>query len=132
MFTIQLNHKFGAVILYRAWVRNALPDEVALGGELWVVRKLPFPVPDNWREWLGSIQCRQIEESNLLVVSTRASKNPDIVDHENRTLSSRAQRLFRTLLLLGPLKYENGFLVTGTNRSGVVDIRQFGPLDLSF
>ena len=57
--------------------------EIAPGLLVWTTdRKLP--IPDHWREWLGTVRAGEIEGSNLILLSKMQSSGPDILDAENQ------------------------------------------------
>jgi hypothetical protein len=45
-----------------------------------------FEIPSHWREWLGSIRAREVEDCNLFLLSKLRSASPDVLDGENKEL----------------------------------------------
>ncbi|MDR3489809.1 MAG: hypothetical protein P4M05_33585 [Bradyrhizobium sp.] len=58
-----------------------------------------FTVPSHWREWLGTIRVEEIEACNLFLLSTQASRKPDILDEEHQLLDRRVWHFYVGLLL---------------------------------
>ena len=45
---------------------------------LWVLANTTFNIPPHWREWLGSIRAREVENSNLFLLSKMPSSRPNV------------------------------------------------------
>src|SRR5712671_3941346 len=58
-----------------------------------------FKIPDEWREWLGSIRVEEVEACDLFIVAKLKSETPDILDGENILLTNRLWAFYRGLLL---------------------------------
>jgi hypothetical protein len=129
-FQILQGEKFAALALSRAWTQG-LAGQTHLGSGLWVLTQPPVDVGGAWREWIGSIRADEIADANLWFLAKRPSKTPGVVDQENNDLKDdEVWRLFLACLLIGPLWYEGGYLMTGGNAEGNSVVRQFSDAEL--
>jgi len=61
MSLIPLHSKFSCIALRSARVGKPLGLEpISLGGGLWGVGGIPFDLQDPWKEWLGSLQSKEV------------------------------------------------------------------------
>ena len=61
-----------------------------IASDLWVLADdTTFNTPPYWREWLGSLRAREVEDCNLFLLSKLASSTPDVLDAENQKLQQR-------------------------------------------
>jgi len=98
---IKPKQKFSFVAL-SANVEDALPQHMPLRPGLWVTRRLPIALDEEWRKWIGSIRAERIaEDCNLFLCAVMDSAEPDVLDHENKQLDSASMRLFDGLMLAG-------------------------------
>jgi hypothetical protein len=97
---------------------------------LWALADTAFVVPENWREWLGSIRAREVEDCNLFLLSKQTSSTPDILDDENNRLQQRVWNFYVGLLLASTFAPAyKPVVLTGVRRAGEIDIRQQQDLD---
>ena len=90
-----------------------------------------FKVPDEWREWLGSIRVEEVEACDLFIVAKIKSKTPDILDGENIQLNGRVWRFYCGLLLSSKFSTAHKPVVlSGSCRDGEVGLRQIQDLDV--
>lgn len=126
-FEIVAGEKFAALVLVRASA-GRFDTPLDLGGGLWATSSPPVDIGTIWREWVGSIASRRIEEGNLWLIARRPSAAPEILDQENRDLKDDVWHLFLGLLLLGTPSYEGGYLLTGAHVHGAPDVRQYSEI----
>jgi hypothetical protein len=123
------NEKFGIVVVSDAFVEN-LPKEVELSEDTWVTCSIPFEVDDNWRDWIGSIQSKRIEKSNLFIISKAPSNTPKVLDGENQRLQDKAYKVYFGLLLTDYFHtYDRPIQLTGSKWDIGIDVRSIGVMD---
>jgi hypothetical protein len=92
---------------------------------LWSLADTAFVIPENWRDWLGSIRAREVEDCNLFLLSKQTSSTPDILDQENNRLKQRAWNFYVGLLLESTFALAHKpVMLTGVRQAGEIDIRQ--------
>ena len=97
---------------------------------LWVWTDQKFDLPDQWREWLGSIRSGEIEGCNLALLSKMQSSTPDVLDGENQQLQANVWGFYLGLLLSSTFTpARRPIALTGSRRSGVIGVRQESTLD---
>jgi hypothetical protein len=120
--------KYGLVGL-SVKVEGPIPQGT-ISPNLRVLADTTFDVPPNWQEWLGSIRAREVENCNLLLLSKQLSSTPDILDGENEKLKQRVWNFYVGLLLASRFApAHKPVMLTGSRRSGEIDIRQQLDLD---
>ncbi len=98
--------------------------------KLWILANAAFNVPPHWREWLGSIRAREVEECNLFLLSKLASLTPDVLDAENQKLQQRVSNFYIGLLLANTFApAHRPVMLTGSRRDGEIDVRQQQDFD---
>jgi hypothetical protein len=84
-----------------------------------------FSVPPEWREWLGSIRCREVEGCNLFLLSKLVSATPGVLDAENQKLQQRVSNFYAGLLLASPFApAHRPVMLTGSRQDGEIGLRQ--------
>jgi hypothetical protein len=68
----------------------------------WAFSDERFDIPPHWHEWLGTIRTREVEDSNLFLLSKMRSQAPDIIDAETAELKRHAGHFYVGLLLASP------------------------------
>ncbi|MGO8909752.1 MAG: hypothetical protein ACLQDM_10600 [Bradyrhizobium sp.] len=98
---------------------------------LWVVTDTRFEFPSQWKEWLGTIRCQEIERSNLFLLSKVESQQLGDLDAENTKLQHNVIHFYAGLLLASRFatSYEP-VMLTGSRRDGEVGIRQKNDFDI--
>ncbi len=95
-----------------------------------IIGESDFTIPDEWREWLGSIRVEEVEACDLFIAAKVRSATPDVLDGENILLSNRVWGFYRGLLLSSTFATAHKPVVlTGSCRDGVVGLRQQQDLD---
>jgi hypothetical protein len=111
-------------------VRTDIRSELTIRPGTIAVKKLPFPLENHWRLWLGAMQASNLENCNLFLVSIRASGWRDgqlavfggDLDSE---LMDHIGGIFAFLRIVGPIEYTDAFLVAGHVEDGRLDLRHF-------
>ncbi|MEW6543386.1 MAG: hypothetical protein AB1411_07230 [Nitrospirota bacterium] len=133
MISIPPGSKYAALALPIRHLRQRMSDSVSLGSELYATRTLPFPLPDHWKEWLGTIQAEALKSANFFLLTHAASKNPEVLDQENKDLIEKIHQLYFGFLIAGPyVGHDDGLLMTGTRQESEVDVRQIQHYDPVF
>jgi hypothetical protein len=90
-----------------------------------------FGIPEEWREWLGSIRVKQVEACDLFVAAKVTSATPDILDGENTQLTNRVWSFYCGLLLSSTFATAHKPVIfTGSCRDGAIGLRQQQDLDV--
>lgn len=101
-----------------------------LGPHFQMIGAADFMVPDEWREWLGSIRIEEVEDCDLFVACKLNSATPDILDGENILLINRLWDFWRGLLLSSTFATAHKpVILTGSCRDGEVGVRQIHDLE---
>jgi hypothetical protein len=102
-----------------------------VGPGLWAWTDQTLDVPAHWREWLGSIRAKQIENCNLVLLSKMPSQTPEILDAENQSLQRRAWGFYQGLLLSSTSTPSHApILLTGSCYDGEIGVRQESSIDI--
>jgi hypothetical protein len=89
-----------------------------------------FKVPDEWREWLGSIRVEEVEACDLFIAAKLKSAAPEILDGENQLLTQRLWGFYRGLLLSSTFAAAHKpVILTGSCAEGEIGLRQQQDLD---
>jgi hypothetical protein len=95
-----------------------------------VLADTKFSMLSNWREWLGSIRAKEVEDCNLFLLSNLASSAPSVLDGENQKLQQRVWNFYVGLLLASPFApAHKPVMLTGSRRDGEIDLRQQQDFD---
>lgn len=125
---LSVGQKYGAVALRPFEVKD-LPEETEVLQGVYVLRELPFGIPEHWKEWIGSLQVDRLTECDLFVVAVGPSETPDILDQENQKLERCAQGVYWGLVFADFFRCTGEpITLTGANREGKVDARSLGRL----
>lgn len=97
-----------------------------------IKQQIENPNSEHWPKWIGSIRWETICENKLVLSSWVKTETPDILNGENKDVSSKVANIFRLLPLAGSFipPWTETFLLTGHGtytQNGVVaeDIRSF-------
>jgi hypothetical protein len=89
-----------------------------------------FRIPNEWREWLGSIRVEEVEACDLFIAAKLKSAAPDVLDGENILLTNRLWAFYRGLLLSSTFATaEKPVILTGSCRDGEIGFRQQQDID---
>ena len=111
-------------------VHTAFPDDrnyrYQLSDGTWILGRMPVALDADWKEWVGTIQLKQLENSNLIIMYSEASTVPGVLDEHHERLKKRLSQTFSLLQLSGVLEYEGANLLSGSFLEGKLEIRQMG------
>ncbi|OMI09501.1 hypothetical protein BSN85_16370 [Bradyrhizobium brasilense] len=113
-------------------VKVSDPDlgRLNLGPHFQVIGGREFTIPDEWREWLGSIRIEEVEGCDLFIMTKMKSATPEVLDDENQMLTNRLWGFYRGLLLSSTFATAHKpVILTGACHSGEVGLRQQQDLD---
>ena len=97
---------------------------------LWVLADTKFDIPPHWRDWLGTIRAKEVEDCNLLLISKLPSSKPGVLDEENQLLQQRVSNFYVGLLLARTFApAHKPVMLSGSRWDGEVDIRQQHDFD---
>jgi len=122
------NCKFAALAVQN--VRTDVRSELTIRPGTIAVTKLPFPLENHWRLWLGAMQSSNLENCNLFLVSVATSGWPEgqlavFGGHVDSELMDSLGGLFAFLRVVGAIEYTDAFMVAGHVEDGRQDIRHF-------
>jgi hypothetical protein len=127
---IRPNQKY-ALIAMRTIVPHLTPNEFGVADGLWASCSVPFKIDDPWKEWIGSIRLRALENSNLVLVATAPAtpSSVGVLDGENQHLSKKISWLYQALLLTGGITvFDQPMLLTGAYEGDRLTVRQLQQL----
>ncbi len=115
--------KFACITIKNLW--HKLPSNANSQLNDYISFKLNLPEMDKepWKEWLG-LDWSDIEESNAIILAEKSTKNPDVMDGENESLKTLCLRTWQSLQVTGSFEIDSAFLLTGSIKNQVLDIRQ--------
>jgi hypothetical protein len=90
----------------------------------WAFSDARFDMPGHWRDWLGEIRTKEVEGSNLFLLSKMLSWNPDVLDAETVELKRHAGLLYAGLLLASSFfPAHKPVLLAGYRLNGEINVR---------
>jgi hypothetical protein len=119
--------KFSCVALRGASIDELGDAPIRLEVCIWAAPWVPFELEDVWKEWIGSLQSKELLGANLWILAVAPSANPGVLDEENEVLRATAERVFFGLVLQG-MRYDRGYVLSGAHHEESVDVRQFSTL----
>lgn len=120
------NSKFAAIALDDA--TSHLTDVVCVGNGVFFCPKAPFEVDPQWQKWIGTLRTKEIERANLVLLVSRASSKPKVLDHENQELEWVALLLWWSVLIVGVPAYTALNVASGGKLEDEIQIRQVSRL----
>jgi len=123
------NCKFAILAMHNG--RVDVPDNLVLQDDTGVWEVSPFLLEDPWRDWLGSIEFEKVNACNLFLVRSSTSGWPEgelaiAGDALSTSLQREVGSLFAMLRWLGPIEYEEAFVLAGHVENGNPVCRHFG------
>ncbi len=88
---ISSNPKFVAIALDDA--TSHLTDFVDVDKGVFFCPRAPFQVDPQWRKWIGTLRASEFEQANLVLLASRLSGKPQILDDENQELGKDLESL---------------------------------------
>jgi hypothetical protein len=96
----------------------------------WVFADVRFEMPTHWREWLGTIRTKEVEGSNLFLLSKMRSQVPEVVDAETAELKRHAGHFYAGLLLASPFApAHKPVMLAGYRQLGEIKLRSQDDFD---
>jgi hypothetical protein len=90
----------------------------------WVTGETTFPLPQHWREWLGTIRAEELTGFNLFLLTKRRSTTPDLIDDDNGSLEQRVGHFYTGLILASPFAPAHApVMLSGARRNSEIGIR---------
>jgi hypothetical protein len=109
-------------------VYTAFPDDQDYKHQLsdgtWICARVPVTIDTHWKEWIGTIRLERLENSNLIMIVSEGSANPQLLDEHHEKLKKRLSQTFSLLQLCGVLEYGGANLLCGSFFNGKSEIRQ--------
>lgn len=99
MTWIENNQKYALLALNIDTFDN--PASFSARSGIFLKQNLDFSIPNIWRDWIGSIRCREIEEANLYIYKCLSSENVNTLDQETYLLENAVTLFHYSLLLSG-------------------------------
>jgi hypothetical protein len=91
----------------------------SLGPHFQIIGGADFKVPDEWRQWLGSIRIEEVEACDLFIAYKVNAATPDVLDGENILLTNRLWAFYRGMLLSSTFATAHKpVILTGSCRDG--------------
>jgi hypothetical protein len=90
----------------------------------WAFADARFDMPTHWREWLGTIRTKEVEGSDLFLLSKMRSQAPEVVDAETAKLKRHAGHFYAGLLLASPFApAHKPVMLAGYRQNGEINVR---------
>lgn len=127
-FELKEGEKFALLAIEN--VRSELPADniVQLFDGTWVLAGVPVDIERSWQESIGRLRVESLRRANFVLLRSKLSTDPRILNREHYDLSYHCERIFSMLQLSGGLEYEGAALLAGSFLSGESQIRQISQL----
>lgn len=125
---IPLNHKFSA-LAFDDCIAVELAKPVELAPNLRAYPAAPFELPKHWKAWLGTLKSGHFSEANLVIVITRVSATPGVLDQETRDLERILTAFVFGLMLDGGPDYKETTWFSGANVEADLSVRGLRSLE---
>lgn len=104
--------------------------DLPLGNNVWATSRLPANLDTNWKEWIGSLRAARLgKDCNLFLCATIDSRQPAVLDEENRQLSQKVMLMFDGLMLAGNVElHHTPVLLSGAYQEDGLTVRQISDL----
>ncbi len=131
-FVFEPNCKFAILAIQN--VRTKVESGVVLQDGTQVLGNIPFVLEDHWKEWIGSIQFKNLQACNLLLLRSAnhgwAQGQLQVAgDQVSEQLWNDLSNMFAMLRMLGSIEYESAFTMAGYVEKGNVTCRQFSQTE---
>jgi len=87
--------------------------------------KLPVPVDERWRRWLGEFRTDDLSRCKLFFTAETQSEHANIIDSESSELRRRVADVFIALQLVGLLRVSFACVLTGAIVNRKVSLHSF-------
>lgn len=104
--------------------------EVATGLHAYTVA--PFELPQHWKEWMGTLKAGHFTDANLVLLISRASTAPGVLDQEIVDLELDLQAVIFGVMVSGVPDYSRAIWFSGANVAGEVVVRRSQGLDVFY
>jgi hypothetical protein len=125
---IPVNHKFSA-LAFDDCMEVKLSTAAEVAPNLRAYPAAPFELPQHWKEWIGTLKNGHFTEANLVLIITRASAAPSVLDQETRDLERELTAFVFGLMLGGVPDYKETTWFSGANVDGALSVRGLRSLD---
>ncbi|MDA2924368.1 hypothetical protein MYX65_06880 [Acidobacteria bacterium AH-259-L09] len=127
-FTFEDGHKFALLAVKNVYCDRAEEQSTQISDGTLVLSAMPLDVQSHWTKWIGSLRTENLNQSNLVLVRSKPSENPEILDHEHEELGKHLSQTFYLLQLSGVLEYDAAHLLKGSVVNGEPIVRQMFEL----
>lgn len=118
-----------AVVALSVKVDNPVPLQ-QMTPHHWAFSDQRFDMPGRWREWLGTERTKEVEGSNLFLLSKMPSQRPESLDAETDELKRRVWHFYAGLLLASPFAPAHSpVMLTGCRKDGEINVRSQHDFD---
>jgi hypothetical protein len=121
---VEPNAKFACWFLTNARVASDWPDDELIAPGAYAARSA-VAFDEHWAKWLGTFLFDEIRAGGLALYVTAPSGAPKVLDAENEALKTCCNDLLNALLIQGVPPVKEGFMVTGANVDGEIQVRQY-------
>jgi hypothetical protein len=120
---IPQGHKFACIAVQGASV-NLPEGPLRITEDISIHLRPPFSVDSWWKDLLGSDREKRLSKSNFLILVTRPSIVPGVLNQENEELKNIALYILYSVILQGLPDNDGGLLLTGAKDKDEVKVRQ--------
>lgn len=128
------SNKFALLAVKDAYVEipenNEFMHQLADG--TWLLTKIPIGIDTGWKEWIGSLRYKSLTTSNLILMASEITSNPEVLDSQHLNLENKVSYIFYILQLSGVLEYSEANIVVGSFYDGKSDLRRMSKLPKFF
>jgi hypothetical protein len=120
---IASNHKFSVLAFDDCAQVNLSADSVKLSSSLTAYTAAPFELPDYWKKWLGSLQSGHFVDANLIIMISRPSATPAVLDQETKDLERELTTFVFGMMIQGVPDFGRTTWLSGANVGGDLSVR---------
>jgi hypothetical protein len=129
---IPVSHKFSAIAFDDCMAVKLSSASVDLAPGLRAFKAAPFELPQQWKEWLGTLQAGHFAKSNLVLMVDRPSSTPTDLDQETRDRERELSAFVFALMMSGVPDYRETIWFSGANVDGEISVRGLRRLDVFY